>query len=384
MLLCTLALLPAVAMGEVKSEVIPASELLKVASAGPASKPVKLSLKDATAQDAIAAFVKETGVQLQFDNPERQNNGPLISYDVAIDAPTTEDGLHQLGLALQMGINRQSETQFRISPSYQPGFSDRRNMQGGSESRRGVRITGIRTRRDLGVPSPFQGVGRDFALSLSVNAPNTIPNGQSEVNLTEAIDEQGRTLKKSTSQNVFYGGSDFQVMRSSFGLALQLEQLDPMPKMIKSLKGDVVIKNVKSFTRTTVTELDKPQEVTIEGIKMTIGPISKTGENWRLSVKIPREAKPNEERGDVYRRVGFMWNELARATGEGGEQLRVNSGGSRSTGQGAELWLQFHLESNNRATTRQAVPKPVSASWVTANEVETIALPFEATDLVVP
>lgn len=392
--LCMFSLMPALALAEVKTEIVPAAQLERQGEAAQLAKPVKLSLTDTSPTDAVAAFVKETGIALTFDNAERQASGPVITYDVAIDAATLDDALDQLGQSLRLGIYRQSEKAFRISPNYDVGFNERRNnfgqdMEGGTKAR----ITGIRTMRIAGQTT--YSPGQEFTVSIVVAARDVMLTGQPEVKLIEAIDEQGRKLEQAKpSSTMFFGGSNLQRLRSTLSVSLQLSRPEPDPAQIKSLKGEVVLKNVKSFSKTTVTELDKQVEITLDGVKLTVGPLAKSGDAWRLPVKTP-PGKP-EARGNMYQRLNFLFNESAQATGEAGERLRINSGGSSSSPEGDEMFLQFFSDGSNRPAstqpatqpaTRPARPdgiKPVKVTWSVPNEVEVISIPFEAANLIVP
>ena len=363
-----IALLLATSAGaEIKTQTVPAG-------AG-ADATFSMSTTALDAPATIAAFVKQTGINVTYDgNGGMPFGGPDVVYDVDFKNLSRDEAIKEVARALSLGIMRTGDS----SP---PRLSS--NGWSGESERRAEKMV------ELGY------LTRDQSFPASPNRPNNLNlqfriwsgkrplDGPVRVQLDEAKDEQGRNLLTTDRQPRFYDNSENERYVSDTTLVLQFP--DPAPKKIATLKGNGIIARPKTILRLTADGLDKGKQTgELNGATISIGPMKPNGPRIELPIVIGRGKLTNDAWQGVQNRV----NQLRRSAivkGPNGELLRLEANGWGSDGRKLTIESSVYTPDAN-GNMSGSVPQisPATIQWDTVIETTDELLPFSMTNIDIP
>jgi len=356
----------------------------------PASRPttIVLQLSNATAEQAIEALNRVAGTTIALD-PSRKPSGPVVVYDFDIQAATPSEAIEQASRQMHTGVIRRRGKDGTDDTMVFSENGVRAPALSGPNRRRGERagvpptqprasITGVELWNSL-TGDPKLGY-RTLNVKIEVVSAAAGASGYPRVEVTEAVDEQGRALTPTEERGSRPGPERMQgpvTISAKFGVP------SPLPARFKRFRADVVIDVPRTFERLTVTGIaDTPVECELSGVKLRIGPTYVQDNRRLIDISLPGKiVNLNMDKRPAW--VDAL--DAIVVTGPAGESLRLTGGGGSRQG---EWWVnQMQVLGPRDARDREKpVPPPTPATlvWSVIKSTQALRVPVSADDLRIP
>lgn len=365
------------AWADAKVETLPAAQVA-------AAEKYSVSIPESSTAEVIEAFKKQTGIALTVGNDgEQQRGGPIMLTSLSFKDLSLNAALDRLGRAVSMRVQFDGSSENPTIRLYEGGMglSDQSLRNSGAEPL--ARVTYV-NRNESSPPSPDYQQG----LSLQVEVtPGVKPiTGAMRVEVTEAIDDQGRALTTPQRERSPYFGSGGAVLRGNASTSVLLKYEQPRPARIKSLKGNVLLQTPKTIRRVTATDFaDKAVSVDYgNGGKLIIGPAKPVGDRTEMKMRLERGQMPEAE----WQKLNSFYNSAgaARFSTASGQALQSDGRGGSSGGTYYEVNMTLYIPREGPPSEAAAPTdrKPAKLVWDMVVETDEIAIPIEASDLPIP
>ncbi len=372
----------AFAHADAKVETLPAEQVMK-------AERYTVSIPETSTTEVIAAFQKQTGLAVTLGSSEARSGGPAVLASLEFKNLPRDEALDRFGRAIAMRVQFEGSDESPTIRLYDGGAG----LMNNSGRRRSdsdlptAQVTGVYRNQSL---PPSKEMGQALSINVEVSPGAQPITGSMQVNLIEAIDDQNRQLTAPKNRGGMMFSSGGQVMRSAIGAQFSLTYVDPMPKRIKSFKGEVVLQKPKTIRRVTAEDFaDKAVSVDYgdTGGKLVIGPAKREGDRTDVKFRLERGKMPDAE----WQKMNNFYNALgsAKLTNAAGQPINVNGRGSGGDGKSYEVTINCLApqRSDGTALSKEDAAKasmPAKVTWDMVVEVEEFRVPVEASDLPVP
>ncbi len=377
-------------------------------------KPVKLSLRDVTLDEARVAACKSLSITLSARRnpgmPDAATSGPPIVYDLDIDATELDQALDQLGRSLKMAVYRNGQD-YTLSATDNPGYANARRpvvpqnpVENPDQGPPSARIESSKIFRMIPALDGKQPIER-ASLQLSVWPGDQGTIGGTEFEVMKAIDEQGRDLliREVPGRDSRFMMRDLQTRRHP--ATVNVRSLTPPSKKIATFLAKMIVRPPKAYDRLVVDAFDdKPIEVTMGRMPLELSPPVLTPQGWQLTLRVDKDMQI--ERGPTSPMFQPDSPDIERMdfrSADGKRMVARSTGASRTVGQWWEMTIIVRPADAPRRvmppvmTTKPATipaveagpaapafPQPVSLTWDVVAEIREVVVPVEAKDIPLP
>jgi len=349
------------------------------ASTASAVEPAKinLNLKDAAAEEAFDQLGRQAGLDLLVDDGGMWQRADLVNI-TAKDAafwPTFIDVCRQSKVSFNAYYDQSRPRTLRLNSSDNGGAANLPSSVSG-----GFVVLAQSASRNYNVDyaNPKSSSGQFTIQFMVLCDPALRVQQMGSATVTEAVDENGLSLRSPSQNGVSYGGNQGFIQNA--GVVLNYPA--GAGKKIALLKGTLrptVVTKVEDVVIDAPLTLKTPVKKTTSEYDVAIGPLKRQGEGRQYELKIVFTPKTASKPGVRRNRNTDFWSLVStiELSDSDGRRLSYSGGGGGGGGNSITYTVNFSAQGDQAG-------EPAKLAWKLPAETQEAQVAFEFKNLAVP